>query len=259
MKTYFDHNLLHNQIVAALVLAPYPLNVASLLRVCPAAPDTQAVSDSLRRLKRKGLAELLPEEKRWIPGPNAKSIAKEDLEQVDLSLLRQPHGHRRISQAELETETVKFLQANVQRGKNVTHFTEILDHFRGRNVDRHRLSQVLYILKQKDLIGSPEKTSEDAEGVFVRFYYPKPPKKSSNMSLFDDLEDTSAQTQPVFAEPIIDLPVIEPDDFDPSISADSNQVTEKPAPKTSTINWRLKLRQAELKRNLHLQQIKRTT
>ncbi len=259
MKTYFDHDLLHRQIVAALVLAPHPLNVAMLLRVCSAAPDTQAVSDSLRRLKRQGLAVLLAQEKRWIPGPAAGNLAREELAHVDLRLLRSTSGRRKISQADLERETLLFLQKKVQEGQNATHFTEILSYFRDRQVDRHRLSQVLYILKKKDLVGSPEKSTEDSGDVMVRFYYPRPPKKTQTLSLFDDLDLDSSHGLLSHPE---DRTLSQEEDLieDPSLVPHTSEKTSEKAPrKSQPVSWRLKLRQNELKRAIQLQQMKRSS
>jgi hypothetical protein len=160
-KTYFDHQRVALEILAALVLSDKPLNVAEFTTACASAPDRQAVSDTLRRLK---LATppliMLASNKRWRYNPDHISLIKSQLpietfERVSLRM--NAPQRRKISVPQIRRAILAILHANTQAGQNLTPYHVLLEIISSEYViERRQLSQILNVMKNDGDIGLPK-------------------------------------------------------------------------------------------------------
>ncbi len=209
-KTYFDHQSVAQEILAALVISGKPFNVAQLTAACSSAPDRQAVSDTLRRLKLATPALIqLTANKRWRYNPehiDAIKLADETIKRVSLNM--SSTQRRPISVPQIRRAILAILHANTQAGQNLTPYHVILETIGAEYViERRQLSQILNIMKNEGEIGLPDGRK--------RFFFVKG-KPETQASLFDnELPIARASAEPdaviedtVFTHAALETPLV---------------------------------------------------
>lgn len=180
-NSYFNKEALGGEIIALLSVRP-SLSAGEIDRCCPSSPEQQAVSDTLRKMKRQGLVRM-DGRKTWRVCEGVQYNARH-LESV---LMYDGKTKAHVSMDMLRGLIVDALRTafGQPRKKHLTH-TELVAEFVGSGVcTKHAISQALEQLVKEGLIIKPGDRIHNY--MYNYAYFAKHP------SLFDGLQHANDQ------------------------------------------------------------------
>lgn len=139
---YFDSERLSAQIIAVLNLSPNGLSASEITARCPASPEQQATSDTLRKLKRT--QQVILQGKKWFL-PHGVVPTRQALTDVTAASREVVSAKLQVDKATLRIAILRLLRHVLQNGPGFLHFYEIHEAIPA-SVTRHRLSQTLDLL-----------------------------------------------------------------------------------------------------------------
>ncbi len=180
-NSYFNKEALGGEIIALLSVRP-SLSAGEIDRRCPNSPEQQAVSDTLREMKRQGLVRM-DGRKTWRVCEGVQYNARH-LESV---LMYDGKTKAHVSMDMLRGLIVDALRTafDQPRKKHLTHTELVAEFVGGGACTKHAISQALEQLVKEGLVIKPGDRIHDY--MYNYAYFAKHP------SLFDGLQHANDQ------------------------------------------------------------------